>query len=123
MELRHLRYFVAVADHKSFTAAARHVHVSQSALSGQIRDLEDEIGVTLFERNNRVVSLSPGGEVFLEEARQIISHAERAREMAVRLPEGRSANSQSGSADQQLRHFCPVAFASSGFTTRESHCP
>jgi DNA-binding transcriptional LysR family regulator len=51
---------VAVADHKSFTAAARHVHVSQSALSGQIRDLEEEIGVTLFQRNNRVGLLLAG---------------------------------------------------------------
>jgi DNA-binding transcriptional LysR family regulator len=119
MELRHLRYFVAVADHKSFTAAARHVHVSQSALSGQIRGLEEEIGVTLFERNNRVVCLSPGGTVFLEEARQILSHAERAREMAGGLREGKSANSQSDSADLQLHHSCQVAFASSAFTTRE----
>ncbi len=107
MELRHLRYFVAVADHKSFTAAARHVHVSQSALSGQIRDLEDEIGVTLFERNNRVVSLSPGGEVFLEEARQIISHAERAREMAVRASRGEVGELTIGFCGPATASFLP----------------
>lgn len=107
MELRHLRYFVAVADHKSFTAAARHVHVSQSALSGQIRDLEDDLGVTLFDRNNRVVALSPEGEVFVQEARQIIAHANRAREMAQRASRGELGELTIGFCGPATASFLP----------------
>lgn len=107
MELRHLRYFIAVADHNSFTAAARRVHVSQSALSGQIRDLEDELGVTLFDRNNRAVALSPEGEVFIQEARQIVAHAERAREMALRASRGELGELTVGFCGPATASFLP----------------
>jgi DNA-binding transcriptional LysR family regulator len=72
MELRHLRYFCAVADEQSFTLAARRLHVSQSGVSGQVRDLENELGVSLLRRNQRSVSLTPEGAVFLREARDIL---------------------------------------------------
>ncbi|MCJ2053569.1 LysR family transcriptional regulator [Methylobacterium sp. J-070] len=83
MELRHLRYFVAVAEHLSFTAAANVLGVSQPPLSQQIRDLEVEIGVTLFERSSRRVALTAAGADFLRNARAILRQsvdaADRAR--------------------------------------------
>lgn len=72
MELRHLRYFVALADQLNFTAAAAMVHVTQSTLSHQIRQLEDELGCLLFERENRKVTMTRAGEVFLERARNAL---------------------------------------------------
>jgi len=72
MELRQLRYFVAVADDLNFTKAARKVRVAQPALSRQIRQLEDEIGVPLFDRTSRSVSLTQAGKTFLPQARSIL---------------------------------------------------
>ncbi|WP_017235094.1 LysR substrate-binding domain-containing protein [Pandoraea sp. B-6] len=72
MELRHLRYFVALANQLNFTAAAATVHVTQSTLSHQIRQLEEELGCLLFERENRKVTLTRAGEVFLERARNAL---------------------------------------------------
>jgi LysR family cyn operon transcriptional activator len=66
MELRHLRYFKALADCLNFTRAAERVHVTQSTLSHQIRQLEDELGVALFERTGKRVMLTAAGEMFLE---------------------------------------------------------
>jgi DNA-binding transcriptional LysR family regulator len=88
MELRHLRYFCAVAEEKSFTAASRRLHISQSGVSGQIRDLEKEVGAMLLRRNQREVSLTPEGAIFLREAQEILSHAERAVEMVARASRG-----------------------------------
>ena len=65
MELRHLRYFRAVAESGSFTAAGRKLHVSQSSISEQISDLEAEIGGVLLDRSGRQVRLTPQGQVFL----------------------------------------------------------
>ena len=72
MELRHLRYFHAVAEEKSFTLAAKRLHVSQSGVSGQVRDLERELGVSVFRRHQRKVFLTPEGAVFLREAQEIL---------------------------------------------------
>ena len=69
MELRHLRYFVALAEQLNFTAAADKVHVTQSTLSHQIRQLEDELGCRLFDRESSKVALTQTGEAFLERAR------------------------------------------------------
>lgn len=66
MELRHLRYFKALADCLNFTRAAERVHVTQSTLSHQIRQLEDELGASLFERSGKRVTLTAAGETFLE---------------------------------------------------------
>ncbi len=78
MELRHLRYFVAIAESLSFTKAAASLRVAQPALSRQMRDLEGELGVRLLERNSRAVCLTPAGETFVSEARAVLSRAEAA---------------------------------------------
>jgi LysR family hca operon transcriptional activator len=82
MELRHLRYFVAVAELGGFTAAAAHMHTAQPSLSRQIRDLEGHIGTPLFARTSRHVQLTEAGRVFLDEARLTLAQAERSVERA-----------------------------------------
>ncbi len=82
MELRHLRYFVAVAEELSFTAAARRVHTAQQVLSTQIRQLEDAIGVQLFERSPRGVVLTRAGEAFLDGAHATLADLDRTIAMA-----------------------------------------
>jgi len=77
MELRHLRYFTAIADFGSLTAAARKLHVSQSAVSEQMFDLESEIGGLLLDRTGRTIRLTPEGHVFLEQARKTLEAADR----------------------------------------------
>jgi DNA-binding transcriptional LysR family regulator len=76
MELRHLRYFTAAAEALNFSRAAEKLHVSQPALSRQIADLEDELGVELFKREKQRVTLSNGGRFFLPLARRILCDAE-----------------------------------------------
>jgi DNA-binding transcriptional LysR family regulator len=76
MELRHLRYFVAIAEEGSFTRAAERLWVAQPGLSTQIRRLEDEVGVQLFERHARGVELTGAGEIFLERARAVLAAAD-----------------------------------------------
>jgi LysR family hca operon transcriptional activator len=74
VELRHLRYFVAVAEAESLTLAAnRKLHTSQPFLSRQIRDLEQEIGARLLTRRARGIELTPAGRAFLEHARSVLS--------------------------------------------------
>ena len=88
MELRHLRYFAAVAEHLSFTAAAQSLGVSQPPLSQQIRDLEVEIGVNLFERSSRRVVLTAAGEDFLGNARAVLAQVADAVDRARTLGTG-----------------------------------
>ena len=78
MELRHLRYFVAVAEMENVSRAALKLHVAQPSLSRQIRDLEEELGVQLLERTAKSVRLTEPGRAFLEEARTILKHADDA---------------------------------------------
>jgi DNA-binding transcriptional LysR family regulator len=75
MELRQVRYFIAVAGHLSYSKAAQELHISVSPLSRQVRQLEDEFGVRLFSRDRRRVELTDAGRMFLEEARALIQHS------------------------------------------------
>lgn len=78
MELRHLRYFAAVAAHGSFNRAAAALHLTQPALSRQVKDLEEEVGVRLFERGKNAVTLTDAGETFYEDARDLLARADEA---------------------------------------------
>src|SRR5437016_1882370 len=78
VELRHLRYFVAVAEMENVSHAALKLHVSQPALSGQIRDLEDELGFCLLERTAKSVRLTDAGRTFLDNARALLQNADEA---------------------------------------------
>ena len=88
MELRHLRYFCAVADFGTFGKASAELHVSQSAISEQIADLEREIGGALLDRTQRRARLTPHGELFLAEARKILIASDRAIDVARRSLKG-----------------------------------
>src|SRR6266478_1348160 len=78
MELRHLRYFVAVAAHGSFNRAAEVLHLTQPALSRQVKDLEEELGVPLLVRGQNTVKLTESGDLFYEEAREVLARANEA---------------------------------------------
>src|SRR5665213_3635549 len=78
MELRHFRYFVAVAEEENVSRAALKLHVSQPGVSRQIQDLEDEIGFQLFERSAKSLKLTAAGKVFLAEAKSVLLHADDA---------------------------------------------
>ena len=75
MELRHLRYFIAIGEEQHYGRAARRLRVAQPALSRQIQDLEEEIGFKVFDRLPRGVKLSTAGKVFLEDARRILQRS------------------------------------------------
>ena len=87
MELRHLRYFVAVAEELHFRRAAQRLRVAQPNVSEQVRKLEVVLGVQLLERTHRRVSLTTAGEVFLREARGLLQQAERVRRAALGMGE------------------------------------
>lgn len=88
MELRHLRYFIGVAEQENVSRAALKLHVSQPALSRQIRDLEDELGFLLLERSAKSVRLTEAGHAFLTEARAVLQRAEDAVKAARAIATG-----------------------------------
>ncbi|EWC41776.1 LysR family transcriptional regulator [Pseudomonas stutzeri] len=88
MELRHLRYFVMVAEERHFTRAAARLHMQQPPLSQQIRALETELGFDLFKRHPKGVDLTTGGAAFLEEAQAILARVEDGARRAARVATG-----------------------------------
>jgi DNA-binding transcriptional LysR family regulator len=90
VELRHVRYFIAVAEYLNFSKAAQQLHIAQPPLSRQIRQLEEDLGVTLFLRNKRRVALTKAGQVFLDEARRLVVQASHAMEAARFAQKGES---------------------------------
>ena len=89
MELRHLRYFCALADAGSFSEASRQLHISQSTVSEQVADLEAEVGGPLLDRSARKIRLTAQGLIFLAEARKTLVAAERAVEVTQRSLQGK----------------------------------
>ena len=88
MELRHLRYFIAVAELRSVRSASEQLHVTQPAISRQIHDLEHAIGAALFERTPRGLLLTAAGEAYLSEAREILARVDAANRLARQIASG-----------------------------------
>ena len=107
MELRHLRYFVAVAEELSFRKAAERLHVSRPALSKQIKDLEDEIAVKLLDRDTVNVSLTKAGEIFLEDSQKLLAHTVQAVERANEAQSGQRGKLRIGSVGIIATDFLP----------------
>jgi DNA-binding transcriptional LysR family regulator len=111
MELRHLRYFMAVGEEQHYGRAARRLRVAQPALSRQIQDLEEELGFKLFERLPRGVKLSAAGRLFLEDARRILQEVSEAAVRAGRVASGRSGTLRVGfSENASWRGVVPESF-------------
>jgi LysR family transcriptional regulator, benzoate and cis,cis-muconate-responsive activator of ben and cat genes len=109
MELRHLRYFVAVAELQNIHRAAAKLHVSQPPLSRQIRDLEDEIGVALFERKANSLRLTEAGRAFLGEARAALQRVDDAVQMARIVGTGQGGEIHVGHGPSQAAEILPRA--------------
>jgi DNA-binding transcriptional LysR family regulator len=104
MELRHLRYFVAVADERNFTRAARRLGITQPSLSSQIRQLETEVGAPLLRRETRGVGLTDAGKLMCEEARVILGGVERTKTSVARRARGETGKINIGSAGATYFH-------------------
>jgi DNA-binding transcriptional LysR family regulator len=108
MELRHLRYFVAVAEAENVSRAALKLHVSQPGISRQIRDLEDEISFSLLERSAKSVRLTAAGKVFLTEAREVLLRVEAAVKKAREVAQGGSGEIHVGYAPSLTVQILPA---------------
>jgi DNA-binding transcriptional LysR family regulator len=117
MELRHLRYFVAVAEALNFTKAATRLHVAQPALSRQVSDLEDELGVDLLTRTSHGVLLTAEGKLFLEEAREILKRSDESVTKVRALARGEFGELQVGYVPPLDLHMLPRALAEFQKTT------
>ena len=109
MELRHLRYFVTVAELLNFTKAATRLHVAQPALSRQIHNLEDELGVPLFERGPRFVKLTDAGIAFMPEAQAVLLRAEEAVQAVRAVMNGERGHIHVGYAPSPTVELLPSA--------------
>ncbi len=109
MELRHLRYFVAVAEEENVTRASGRLHVSQPAVSRQVRDLEGELGVSLLERSAKSVRLTEAGHVFLAEAKAVLQRAADAVAAARAIAGGTAGTLEVGYAPSLTVEILPRA--------------
>jgi DNA-binding transcriptional LysR family regulator len=109
MELRHLRYFVAAAEEQNVTRAAARLHVSQPPLSRQLRDLEEDLGVKLFDRTAKAVRLTEAGRVFLNEARAVLQRADEAARTVKAVASGASGELRVGYAPSLTVELLPRA--------------
>src|SRR5438552_4568340 len=112
MELRHLRYFVSVAESLSFTKAAERLHTAQPSLSRQIRDLEEELGVQLLNRTKQSVTLTDEGRSFLGDAKRLLSLAAESVESVRRLHTGEVRALNVGYVSNLFRDLLPRTLAS-----------
>jgi DNA-binding transcriptional LysR family regulator len=117
-ELRQLRYFVAIAEEGSLTRAAARLHIAQQSLSQQVRTLEAQLGVTLFERSSRGVTLTDVGLVLLREARPVLAHAERAVDAVRRVARGEQGELRVGFLGSVANYFSRRSCARSASATR-----
>ncbi len=111
MELRHLRYFAAVAETLNFRRAAERLRVAQPALSKQIRDLEHACGTRLFDRNTKRVRLTDAGTALLDEARALLTRAEALPQLARDAAQGRRGRLTLGNSAALTGGFLPAALA------------
>jgi LysR family transcriptional regulator, benzoate and cis,cis-muconate-responsive activator of ben and cat genes len=109
MELRHLRYFIAVAADENLSRAALKLHVSQPAISRQIRDLEEELGFPLFKRTGKSIALTGAGKTFLAEARSVLQHLDNAVQSARAIATKVTAELRLGYAPSLTAKILPVA--------------
>lgn len=107
MEIRHLRYFVAVAEELSFTRAAERLHIAQPPLSQQIKQLEEELGVTLLQRGGRPIELTEAGHILLERARAILADMAIAVTETQRAGRGQTGKLSIGFAGSAMYVFLP----------------
>ena len=112
MELRHVRYFVAAAEELSFRKAAERLHVSQPALSVQIRQLEDELGAPLLARDRHHVALTAAGRVFLDHGRRLLRAADEAARAAGRAARGETGRLAIGFIAQLSYEWLPMVLRS-----------
>src|SRR6201985_1926459 len=111
MELRHLRYFLAIGEEQHYGRAARRLRVAQPALSRQIQDLEEELGFELFDRLPRGVKLSSAGKLFLEDARRILAEISDAAARAGHAARGLSGTLRIGFTENSCwRGAVPESF-------------
>src|SRR5229473_1190082 len=111
MELRHLRYFVAVAEALNFTRAAAQLRIAQPALSRRVQDLEEEIGVDLMKRSPRGVTLTAEGKLFLEEVRELLKRADESVEKVRALARGQYGELHIGYSPSPTVEILPPALA------------
>ncbi len=112
MELRHLKYFVAVAEELHFGRAAKRLHIAQPPLSQQIMNLEEELELKLFDRTKRRIQLTEAGMYFLKEARQVLLHVEQAAEAARRIDRGHAGRLTIGFVGSVVHAWLPAALRS-----------